>query len=119
MVTAMKTYMNKEMVAALFFLMLNPDNGNSEENKLKTAVSPDVAVETSMQIEKWMIDEKNFNVKKNSGGIATGNERALVIEDWMMKEGHFSLREPNFTDEKESVMKIESWMVDPGFWKDK
>ena len=113
----MKTYINKEMVAALFFLMLNYENGESKENKLKGSVNLMPVAETALKIEDWMIDEQRWSNQNQSVYLLTVNERALAIEDWMLNEDFSNRGKADSTVDKDTEMRIESWMVDPGIWE--
>ena len=90
--------------------------GNVKAEGTETKASGREAIETELQLEKWMTDESVWNVNSISvAGIEQENEADMQIESWMTSEKtwNFSI---NFYEVTDSPLEIESWMTSNKIW---
>ena len=113
----MKTHINKEMVTALFILMMNLESAGSKENRMKNPVAAPKAVDSTLKVEDWMTDEKTWTPKTVNNWLVQESDRELSIEDWMINENFPFGGRPDLVVSGDSAMQIESWMTDNKNWK--
>ncbi|MEN8117797.1 MAG: hypothetical protein ABFS16_12500 [Bacteroidota bacterium] len=89
------------------------------ENKTETPALPakslkamyvEAETESSLKMERWMINESNFDVPVFQ--IVQDIDKELEMEDWMLDEGLF---QPS--DEGEPALELEAWMTSEKVWK--
>lgn len=110
----MKTTMKKLTAGAFVALLLLVGNVRADGTELKASSRENI--ETTLQLENWMIKETIWNT--NSMGIADfvhETEASLEIENWMTKEKIWKAGEL-FVEEIEAGMKLESWMTSEKTW---
>ena len=110
----MKTTMKKLAAGTFVALILLVGNVNAEGTEVKA--SSHEALETTLQLEKWMTDESIWN--SNSANVAEfvqETETSLEIENWMTSEETWNVNN-NFVEETEAGMELESWMLNEDTW---
>jgi hypothetical protein len=110
----MKTTMKQLAAGTFIALLLLVGNVNAEGTETKA--SGHEAIEATLQLEKWMIDETIWNT--NSVGVtffARETEPAMEIENWMTSERTWSLSH-NLIEETEKPMELECWMSCEEIW---
>ena len=110
----MKTTMKKLAAGTFVALILLVGNVNAEGTEVKA--SSHEALETTLQLEKWMTDESIWN--SNSANVAEfvqETETSLEIENWMTSEETWNVNN-NFVEETEAGMELENWMVNENTW---
>lgn len=110
----MKTTMKKLTAGAFVALLLLVGNVRADGTELKASSRENI--ETTLQLENWMIKETIWNT--NSMGIADfvqETEASLEIENWMTKKEIWKAGEL-FVEETEAGMKLESWMTSEKTW---
>ena len=113
----MKTQINREIILALFILMMNYENANSKENKSKFFSMPEKAADSVMQVEDWMLNEKTWNRQISADEFAIVKEDQLLLEDWMVNDKLWSGTIDNDEKVKDKKLKVEDWMVNSVYWK--
>jgi len=109
----MKTTVKQLSAGTLIALLLLVGNANAEGTE---KITNNQAIETSLQLEPWMIDETIWNSTKNLNfDITQETENGLEIENWMTNSKTWSF-ENNFAKETESEIKIENWMTSEEIW---
>ena len=101
----------------------------------------EVASETALEVENWMISEDLFTspVPVSEAFTEVESENALELESWMVSETYFAtplpvaeseealpveqwmLEDQNFSksapvQESDQALEVESWMLNPGTW---
>ncbi len=105
------------MVTALFILMMNFENADSKENRLKNLMNTEKVTETNLKIENWMIDEKIWNKQAGNYFLVQESDKILSMEDWLTDEDFPKRQNAVLSDEQDSAMQVENWMIDAGVWK--
>lgn len=109
----MKTTEKQLAALTLIALILLVGNANAEGTEKITAKQ---AIETSLQLEPWMIDETIWNSAKPSNfEITQETETGLEFEYWMTSSKTWRL-ENHFAEETESDLEIENWMTSEEIW---
>jgi len=109
----MKTTMKHLAAGTFVVLLLLVGNVQAEGTETKAASQ---AIETSLQVEKWMTDETIWNTKSISfAEIAQENETSLELESWMTSAETWNLNNSYF-EETEAGMELESWMTSEDTW---
>jgi hypothetical protein len=109
----MKTTMKHLAAGTFIALILIVGNVRAEGTETKATSQ---AIETSLQVEKWMTDETIWNTKSISlAEIAMEIESTLELESWMTNSEtwNFSI---NVVEEAEENMEIECWMTCDEIW---
>ena len=101
----MKTTMKQLTAGTILTLIMLVGNVNAEGTQAK-ASKHENAIETTLQVEKWMTDERNFS----GTGKNQTSERTASFE---ISTSKFVYREVNTEEE----LKVEPWMIDPKVWK--
>ena len=110
----MKTTMKQ--LAAGTFIALILLVGNVKAEGTETKASGREAIETTLQLEKWMTDEAIWNVNTmNISDFNQETEADLQIEDWMtsVKTWNFN---SNLLEDTDSAMEVENWMTNEKIW---
>ena len=110
----MKTTMKQ--LAAGTFIALILLVGNVKAEGTETKASGREAIETTLQLEKWMTDEAIWNVNTmNISDFNQETEADLQIEDWMtsIKTWDFN---SNLVEDTDSAMEVENWMTNDKIW---
>jgi len=110
----MKTTVKHLAAGTFIALILLVGNVQAEGTETKTS---NQAIETTLQIEKWMTDETLWNTNsKVITGISAEKESAMEIEDWMTSTETWDFNK-SIAQETEAGMVIESWMTSEENWK--
>jgi len=107
----MKTTMKQFTASAFLTLLMLVGNVNAEGTQAK-ASSRENNNESSLQVEKWMIDNTIWNAEEKSfSNISNDNFDSLQVEDWMTET---NVREANnfVSEPAEQELKLENWMTD-------
>jgi hypothetical protein len=107
----MKTTM-KQLAAVSFIALILMVNNVNAEGKQANA-SGYVNNETSLQIEKWMIDSETWNVKANTIDFIDQPEQELSVETWMVTNWEM---QNLIEEETESEVNVENWMTSETVW---
>ncbi len=70
----------------------------------------ETAVEPTLEVEDWMLDDNYFGVPELRATKA--NEAALKVEYWMLDDNNFSV-----TEIDESPLQLEAWMTSDAEWE--
>ena len=96
----------------LFSLILLVGNVNAKGTEI--AASSHEVVETTLELENWMIND-NLWETNNILGLENANEESLELESWMTNDEAWEL-ENTFETEKEQPLVIEPWMTNENIW---
>lgn len=97
---------------ALLLMVVNVKAEGTETISTKNEI-----IETSLQLEKWMMDESIWNT--NSAMIANfvqETEAELELESWMTSTEVWNTNYI-FTEEMETGLGLENWMTNDQLWK--
>ena len=109
----MKTTMKQLAGGTFIALLLLVGNVKAEGTETKASSQ---AIETSLQVEKWMTDETIWNTKSISFvEIVPETESTLELENWMTSTETWNLNY-SFVEETETGMELESWMTSEETW---
>jgi len=110
----MKTTMKQLAAGTFIAFLLLVGNVNAKGTEVKA--SSHESIETTLQLENWMINETIWNT--NSAKVAEfvqETETNMELENWMTSEETWKLNN-SFVEETESGMELESWMTSEGTW---
>ena len=110
----MKTTMKQ--LAAGTFIALILLVGNVRAEGTETKASGREAIETTLQLEKWMTDENIWNT--NTIGFAEfvqETDPAMEIENWMTNSETWN-SSFNLVEETDEPIKLECWMSCEEIW---
>jgi len=111
----MKTTMKQLAAGTILALLLMAANVHAE-GKDATKASSLESIETTMEIESWMIDDNIWNIT-SSNALEDVTEESLNLEDWMISDENWnSIQNMNNETEEESSLELESWMTDTLVW---
>ena len=109
----MKTTVKQLAAGTLIALLLLVGNANAEGTE---KITTNQSIETSLQLEPWMIDETIWNsTKPVDFEITQETETGLELENWMTCSKTWRF-ENNLPEETESEMEIENWMTSEEIW---
>ena len=109
----MKITVKQLAAGTLIALLLLVGNANAEGTE---KITNSQAIETSLQLEPWMIDQSIWNSTKPANfEITQETETGLELENWMTSSKTWRF-ENNFAEETESKMEIENWMTSEEIW---
>jgi len=110
----MKTTMRKLTAGAFVAFLLLVGNVRADGTELKASSRENI--ETTLQLENWMINETIWNTNSISiADFVQETEVSLEIENWMTREETWKVGEL-FVEETEAGMKLESWMTSENTW---
>lgn len=111
----MKKRMKQMAAGTILALLIIAGNVQAKGTEVKTSVSE--TVETTLELENWMVDDKIWNTKPLIW-VVEENDENLKLENWMTNEQIWKL---NNTEkpviEKEKGLKLENWMINNNIWK--
>jgi len=110
----MKTTVKQLAAGTFIALLLLVVNVNAKGTEAKA--SSHESIETTLQIEKWMINEVLWN--SNSFSITKINqetETGLDLESWMIRSEKWNFSN-TFVEESEVSLELESWMTSDETW---
>lgn len=104
----------KQITAATFLaILLFVGNTNAKGTEVKKL---DKTIETSLDVENWMIDASVWDIKSSINyEIVQVAETNLELEYWMTSEKTWNFKE-NSIDETEAQLIVEDWMVKDNIW---
>ena len=109
----MKTTVKQLATGTFIALILLAGNVNAKGTKAKAS---NQEIETTLQVEKWMINESVWNPKSIAiYEIGQESETGLELENWMTSAETWNLT-GNFIEEAETNMELESWMTSEEIW---
>ncbi len=104
----MKTTLKQLAAGTIIAILLMAGNVQAEGTETKTTSQ---AVETTLQLEKWMTSENLINTNLSLiTETEQESETELDIEGWMTSPDSWILNN-SIVEEKESEMVLENWMV--------
>jgi len=109
----MKTTMKNLAAAAFIAFLLIVGNVKAEGTETKATSQ---AVETSLQLENWMISETIWNTKPAANfAVVQETENSLKLENWMTSA---SVWNSNiiFENVTETKLELENWMTNDKVW---
>lgn len=107
----MKTTMKQFTASAFLTLLMLVGNVNAEGTQAK-ASGRENSNESSLQVEKWMIENTIWNAEERNTNLnSTGNFDSLQIEDWMI-ESNLSEASYFVSETSEQELKLEDWMTE-------
>ena len=105
----MKTTMKQLTAGTILTLIMLVGNVNAEGTQAK-ASSHENAIETTLQVEKWMMDNAVWNTDKMIA-YDSGADDSFGIENWMTDANTWNVN--NFAaEETEQELKVEDWMIE-------
>lgn len=111
----MKTTMKHLTAGTFIAFLLLVGNVNAEGTEVKASSQENI--ETTLNVEKWMIDEVIWNTNSITlTEINQETETNLVIENWMTSPETWNF-DNNFVEETEGSMELENWMTSEETWK--
>ena len=111
----MKTTMKQLAAGTILGLLLIAVNVHAE-GKEATKASSLESIETTMEIESWMIDDNIWNITA-SNALEDVTEESLNLEDWMISDENWNnIQNMDSTTEMETSMDLECWMTDSFVW---
>lgn len=109
----MKTTMKKLAAGTFIAILLMVGNVQAEGTETKITTQ---AVETTLQIEKWMTSDNMMNIHSVSvTEIKNETEAALEIESWMANSQTWNINN-RFIEETEAGLQVENWMTKSETW---
>ena len=109
----MKATMKNLAAGTFIVFLLIVGNVKAEGTETKRTSQ---AVETTLQLEKWMMDETIWNTKPSANYvIAQETEAELQLENWMTNAKAWNLNN-DFVDVTETEMQLENWMTNEKIW---
>jgi hypothetical protein len=109
----MKTTMKNLAAGAFIAFLLIVGNVKAEGTETKLTSQ---AIETTLQLEKWMIDEAIWNKRPSVNyGIVQETESGLQLENWMTN-ARFWNSNNNFIEIGETGLELENWMTNDKIW---
>jgi hypothetical protein len=109
----MKTTMKNLAAGTFIAFLLMVGNVKAEGKETKTTTQ---AVETTLQLEKWMTDEAIWNKESTANqSIIQETETSLQFENWMTDEAIW--RHIKHVEETETSLSIENWMTSKTIWE--
>ena len=111
----MKTTMKQLAAGTILGLLLITANVHAE-GKGTTIASSLESIETTIELENWMIDETVWNVE-SSFYMEDATEESLNLEAWMVNDENWN-NIISFENETENDrdLELESWMTDSLVW---
>ena len=110
----MKTTLKQLAAGTFLTILLMVGNLNAKATELKSSTA--TTIETTLDVENWMIDETVWDIKSFVNYEIVGEtETALELEYWMTCEETWNL-EDNFVDETETELIVEDWMISKSIW---
>lgn len=110
----MKTTVKHLTAGTIVALLLLVGNVNAKGTEAKA--SGHESIESTLQVEKWMIDELIWNTNSISlTEINQETETGLEVENWMINTETWNLS-AGFVEETEAGMYLESWMTNEATW---
>lgn len=109
----MKTTMKNLAAGAFIAFLLIVGNVKAEGTETKATSQ---AVETSLQLENWMISETIWNTKPAANfAVVQETENGLQLENWMTSA---SVWNSNiiFENVTETKLELENWMTNDKVW---
>lgn len=106
----MKTKIKQVTATTLIVLSLMVIGINASATKLTGCET----VDSSLQVEEWMIDETIWNTA-NTTAFAQETDVNLEVECWMTNDEIWNVNY-NFVAETETNLEIENWMTDAENW---
>ena len=113
----MKTQINKEIIMALFILMLNYENANSKEYKSRIFPLIENATDSVARVEERVLEDRKWIRQINPSDLEIESENRLSVENWMVDEKLWSGSLKDETEIKDKELKIENWMLNPSYWE--
>ena len=111
----MKTTMKQLAAGTILGLLLIAVNVHAE-GKGTTIASSLESIETTMEIENWMIDESVWNLASTCN-LDEAIEESLNLEDWMISDENWNnIQNMDSATEMETSMDLECWMTDSLVW---
>ena len=105
-----------KQIAAGTFIALLLLVGNVKADGTEIKALNNEAIETTLQLENWMINETIWNTNSlNIAEFVVETETSMELEDWMTNAESWSLNN-NFVNEAESVLQLEDWMTNDETW---
>jgi hypothetical protein len=109
----MKTTMKNLAAGTFIAFLLIVGNVKAEGTETKRTSQ---AVETTLQLEKWMTDETIWNIKPSTNIVITQDtETGLQLEDWMTNAKAWNSND-DLIDITETEMELENWMTKEKLW---
>ena len=110
----MKTTMKQLAAGTFIALLLLVGNVNAKGTEAKA--SGHESIETTLQIEKWMINEVLWNTNAISiAKVSQETETSLELENWMTSSETWNLN-TLFVEVSEESLEIENWMTSEETW---
>ena len=111
----MKTTMKQLAAGTILALLLMVGNVHAE-GKEATKASSLESIETTIELESWMIDESVWNIASSSV-LEIGSEESLKLENWMINDETWNkIQNVKDTINVESSLGLENWMTDNLVW---
>jgi hypothetical protein len=110
----MKTTMKQLAAGTFIALLLLVGNVNAKGTEAKA--SSHESIETTLQLENWMINEVLWNTNAiNIANLSQETETSLELENWMTSSETWNLN-ASFIEATDESMELESWMTSEETW---
>ncbi len=105
-----------KQIASGTFIALLLMVGNVKATDLKASSLEGIAIETTLQMEKWMTNETIWNTNSvNIAEFVVETEPGLELENWMTNAEAWNANY-SFVEEVETEMELEGWMTYDKIW---
>jgi hypothetical protein len=111
----MKTTIKQLAALTIFSIIFLTGNVSAKGNKAITASSLETTVETTLEMENWMVDEAIWNTNVTEIMVAE-TDSELELEGWMTDASNWKVA-PQVVMETEAGLELENWMVCDDNWR--
>lgn len=110
----MKTTMKQLAAGTFIALLLMVGNVNAKGTEAKA--SSHESIETTLHLEKWMINEVLWNTNAfSTAKVSLETETSLELENWMISEETWNSY-TSIVEVLEESMELENWMTSEETW---
>lgn len=110
----MKTTIKQITTGAFIAILLMV--GNVKATELKALSGESIEIETTLQMENWMVNDLVWNSNSlNIAILVQEAEPSMELENWMTSTESWNLNN-GFVEETEMVLELEGWMTNDATW---
>ena len=112
----MKTRINQLVVAALFALIMLVGNVSAKGTEIN-ASSHENIVESSLEMEDWMVNENCWNSAEDAFYFFEIEDESFALESWMTDVNTWIFSSLEYLEtETDQELSFESWMIKKNVW---
>jgi hypothetical protein len=112
----MKTRINQILLISLFAFFFLAGNVTAKGTEIDLASSLELTMEPALEMEEWMLND-NFLINTEIDCLNIDLEEANNLEEWMTDESFYTYETIEFTDNTETELEVESWMLSADFFR--